>query len=424
MIGELAARLAACKACIHRRDKLCRMVAEDVNELAMRPAAICLAGAWPTSAIDQTGSQLYHGEESAAGRQLTPKATGKPRVGFVYPMWQPIGGVERWTISLVTRSRKLEFTGIVGTEPSLLDRPAAGRIRKLIPVSGREGIERLKAESDILIVWGHASGIEWLSGYQGKVVAIQHNTNTWEWDQFGCAAKHAAGFVAVSEAAKESVDEMYRDRVTVIHNGIELDRLAPSCSAESVRKGLGIEQTQKIVLALGRLSEEKNPLAAALAVSRMPDAVAVYVAESQNVKSAAYIDQARLITGGRVKWVQGWDIERIGDLYQIADVAMIASDWEGGPLTYGEAAFCGIPIVSTPVGWIPELETQYGMQSIRVPARPRGRNSDAGQLAAACREAMTITPETLQFNRAVIYRHFSATAFAAKWDAYLCGLLG
>jgi glycosyltransferase involved in cell wall biosynthesis len=48
-------------------------------------------------------------------------------------------------------------------------------------------------------------------------------------------------------------------------------------------------------------------------------------------------------------------IEQYPDLYRQMHCLVITSSIEAGPLTLFEALACGIPVVSTPVGWAPEL---------------------------------------------------------------------
>ena len=65
-----------------------------------------------------------------------------------------------------------------------------------------------------------------------------------------------------------------------------------------------------------------------------------------------------------------------------ADVFVLASDWEGNPLSVMEAMAAGMPVISTAVGGIPEL-VQDGVSGLLVPVR------DSDALAAAIEYLLT-----------------------------------
>jgi UDP-glucose:(heptosyl)LPS alpha-1,3-glucosyltransferase len=68
-----------------------------------------------------------------------------------------------------------------------------------------------------------------------------------------------------------------------------------------------------------------------------------------------------------------------------ADVVMVASVWESGPLIVTEAMELGRPVVATPVGFVPELVVDG--RTGRIVA-----GGDAGALAAAVADLL-LAPE-------------------------------
>ena len=80
--------------------------------------------------------------------------------------------------------------------------------------------------------------------------------------------------------------------------------------------------------------------------------------------------------------------ERLNELYQVLDVALISSRWEGGPYTALEAVLAGCPLISTPVGTAREVlpkerlfeEPDSGAAKIKELASGGGRGASEIQL--------------------------------------------
>ncbi|HMC58899.1 MAG TPA: glycosyltransferase, partial [Candidatus Solibacter sp.] len=63
------------------------------------------------------------------------------------------------------------------------------------------------------------------------------------------------------------------------------------------------------------------------------------------------------------------------------DVFLLSSDWEGHPLGAMEAMACGLPVIATAVGGVPEV-VESGLHGLLVPP------GDAGALTGAMRFLM------------------------------------
>ncbi len=80
---------------------------------------------------------------------------------------------------------------------------------------------------------------------------------------------------------------------------------------------------------------------------------------------------------GAVHFVSGVDQERIVELYAEAEVAVVPSLYEGFSLPAIEAMACGVPVVGTTGGAIPEVVGRDGETALIV------QPADAGALATA-----------------------------------------
>jgi glycosyltransferase involved in cell wall biosynthesis len=90
----------------------------------------------------------------------------------------------------------------------------------------------------------------------------------------------------------------------------------------------------------------------------------------------------RLGLGGRVEFVSGVTTERIVELYAEAEVACIPSLYEGFSLPAVEAMACGVPVVGTTGGAVPEVIGRDNETGLLVPP------GDPSALAAATLRAL------------------------------------
>ena len=141
-------------------------------------------------------------------------------------------------------------------------------------------------------------------------------------------------------------------------------RIMTTASADVPMKGLA-----PLLEAVAKLRTERD------------DAHLVVIGKPKG-KSAipALID--RLGLGGAVRFVHGVTTDRIVELYAEAEVAAVPSLYEGFSLPAVEAMACGVPIVATTGGALPEVIGRDGETGLLVPP------GDPSALAAALRRAL------------------------------------
>lgn len=128
---------------------------------------------------------------------------------------------------------------------------------------------------------------------------------------------------AVSEASRGAFSTAAKNRVRVIFNGIEIDRCTPTRSRAEVRAAWGFGDGHRLVAYAGRYSEEKNPAAAALAVTRLPEHFyAIYAGSGRHEVSVRAL--VSNIGGVHARFVE--PERRIGNLLQAFDVLVMASE--------------------------------------------------------------------------------------------------
>jgi glycosyltransferase involved in cell wall biosynthesis len=139
---------------------------------------------------------------------------------------------------------------------------------------------------------------------------------------------------------------------TVIYNGVDTARLGQTQSREETRRSLGFQNDDFVLGYVGRFSAEKQ-------VERLIDAVAEL---PQNFKAllvgwgagrAELWERANARIPGRYSFVAASDY--LGDYYRAMDAFCLLSSEEGYALVLLEAMLCGLPLVVTPVGSVPEI---------------------------------------------------------------------
>jgi glycosyltransferase involved in cell wall biosynthesis len=153
--------------------------------------------------------------------------------------------------------------------------------------------------------------------------------------------------------------------------------VAPDRSVAEVRSGLGVPLGGPLVAGAGRLHRQKGwPTlldAAARWRSSRPDIRVVLQGTGpmegelrQRIGVLGLADTVELVAR----------TDGVADLLAAADVVVVPSVWESGPLVAAEALALGRPVVATPVGFVPAL-IDDGVTGRIVPI------GDAAALAAA-----------------------------------------
>lgn len=193
-------------------------------------------------------------------------------------------------------------------------------------------------------------------------------------------AAAASRAVAVSEPVAEQLKrQLGLDpwRVTVIPNGVDLERFAPAPRAPA-RAALGLLASDFVVGFVGRLEPVKRlPVllrAAAAARSAVPDLRVVLAGDGDERAALAKL-AAELGIAERVTFLgMRRDLPAV---YPAMDVLCLPSRAEGCSRVLLEAAACGVPLLATPVGAAPEVLGRGEEAGLLFPV------DDVGALAAA-----------------------------------------
>lgn len=180
------------------------------------------------------------------------------------------------------------------------------------------------------------------------------------------AARLAHVFVAVSEqtaAQARAQRDCPPGRLTVVPNGIVLDRFAPDAVARrAVRVELGIPEHAFVAGTVGRVDRNKNQAALVRAAAPLlGEGFQLVVVGDGPAMDELRQAVAALPAPARVHLLgRRMDVSRLMPAF---DAFVLPSLSEGLPLVIPEAMACALPVVSTAVGGIPavvrEGETGY-----------------------------------------------------------------
>jgi glycosyltransferase involved in cell wall biosynthesis len=177
--------------------------------------------------------------------------------------------------------------------------------------------------------------------------------------------------------------------VYLVPNAIDMHRFAPAAPAERIarREATGLEGDEVACVFAGRLSVEKGVLELVQAwrdAQPLPRARLLIAGPDMpgspwdaGARARALVEAAQL--GGSVRFLG--PASDVASLFQIADVAVQPSHFEALGLSAIEALACGVPVIGSRVGGLPDFVDDRNGRL--VPAK------DVAALSAALRELVS-----------------------------------
>jgi len=185
------------------------------------------------------------------------------------------------------------------------------------------------------------------------------------------ALEMADAVIAVSEETKRDVLSLFNvreDRISVIHNGIDLGEYKPTLDDESLR-ALGVDPKRPYILFVGRITRQKGIIHLVRSIRHLnPGFQVVLCAGAPDTPEIAAEMQQAIAAAreyhGEIIWIEKMVSrpEAIA-LYSGAGVFVCPSIYEPFGIINLEAMACGTPVVASAVGGIKEVvvdgETGY-----------------------------------------------------------------
>lgn len=189
---------------------------------------------------------------------------------------------------------------------------------------------------------------------------VRNPVHLFTWARDGVRYARGPQQVIVNLTAEEDrlLKETYpalRARTVVIGNGVDVERFRPDAALRrATREALGLAASDIAVVFVGHEFDRKGLPLLVEAVAELPDRFhLVVVGGTPDMVEAAASDCARRGVADRVHFVGRQPDPRP---YLVAgDVFALPSAYEAYPLVVLEALACGLPVVATPVGSVPDL---------------------------------------------------------------------
>ncbi len=230
----------------------------------------------------------------------------------------------------------------------------------------------------------------------------------------------------VSEEAVEAFIEQNAvrpEKMLTLHNGISTTEFAYSNESRSqVRKELNIDDNEQLIVAVGRLNEQKdypNLLSAIKTLHNKYQNITIAIAGHGPHLQALQEQAVKLGISNKVQFLS--IRTDIPSLMSAADVFVLPSAWEGFGLVVAEAMACERVVVATDCGGVKEV---VGDAGFLVPPR------DSLELANALEKALELNDDQrIQLGREArerVLEHYSLAAATEKWlhlySAPICDL--
>ena len=186
--------------------------------------------------------------------------------------------------------------------------------------------------------------------------------------------KKADRIIAVSEYTANEVSSYYGvpdEKITVSYNGAGyefnvIDAFSATVGYQTLRRELGLNEASKVVLYVGSDHPRKNVVIAvrAFAMARRKENNLIFIKAG---KPGIAIEREKLLKeidklGVRkpMRFIGNVSNERLNELYNLANVLIFPSRFEGFGLPPLQAMACGTPVITTNATSLPEVVGDNG----------------------------------------------------------------
>ena len=209
--------------------------------------------------------------------------------------------------------------------------------------------------------------------------------------------RRTPAIVAIARRGKHEIESLYGvspARVTVIYNGVDLERFHPDnrpAHRASARAEAGLRSADLALLFVGSGFERKGLVTAIQSLLRLGDARLIVIGRGDEARYRGLAE--RLGVAGRVRWLGlRRDLER---WYAAADVLVLPARYEPFGNVHLEALASGVPVVTTAAAGGSELIEEGQNGAVVAPGDPEAlatavlglRSTGAESLGEAARRS-------------------------------------
>jgi glycosyltransferase involved in cell wall biosynthesis len=183
--------------------------------------------------------------------------------------------------------------------------------------------------------------------------------------------RRADHLIAVSEYTRDCVVErlgIRREEITVVYHGVDHERFRPLTTTAADRERYGLQQGRPFLVYVGSEDPRKNlgTLLRALAAIRreLPDVELIKVGRAHFERERQGLLELATTLGirGAIHFLEDVPEDDLPLLYNLADLYVTPSLYEGFGFPILEAMACGTPIVCAEAGSVPEIVGSAAVQ--------------------------------------------------------------
>lgn len=167
------------------------------------------------------------------------------------------------------------------------------------------------------------------------------------------AADNAAAIITVCQALKDRLIELgaQPSKITVLRNGVDLEKFHVK-DRGALRAQFGVSGL--VLASVGLLIERKGHHLVIEALKQVPDATLLLAGSGPDRQKLEELS-ARLGVADRVRFLGSVDQKTLCDVYNCADISILASSREGWANVLLESMACGTPVLGSAVWGTPEV---------------------------------------------------------------------
>lgn len=144
-----------------------------------------------------------------------------------------------------------------------------------------------------------------------------------------------------------------RKSLVVIQNGIDTTEFAAATSEEKkiLRNKLNVPESTLVFIAVGRLEEQKGYkflLESIKEIVTVKENILIFILGDGSQKDELVRMAEELKISQDIRWLGNKN--NVKDYFQVSDIYVLPSLWEGLPIALLEAMSCALPVVATEVG--------------------------------------------------------------------------
>lgn len=349
----------------------------------------------------------------------------------------PVGGAENLLLSILkgldaeryesvvctlgkagVLSNSVKAMGIPFVE---LDVMRKGASRREIVVA----VENLIRQEEIDLVHSHLYHANYYARLAArrvgvKAVASIHNTynhpklhrrviNWW-------LSRETHALIVGSEEIRRDVcryDWVLESKLEVIPNSVDLDRSLPVLSKKRVQESLSLPKEVLVLGTIGRLETQKGHRVLLDAIALLKDRLPLVLLLIGSGREEAALRQQAKTLGISEQIIFLGTRGDLGDLFQVMDLFVMPSLWEGLSLAMLSAMAAGLPVLATNVGGVASVLGQDERGWVVPPGSPEALASTI----EVCTRNLDVSIRRALLGRDYVHANFSDQAMVCRIEA-------